>query len=47
MGEYRVDFWVNLPGISDFSEFFQYIGVKTAKFKGLKPTYQKGILRLS
>ena len=45
--KYRVDFWVNLPPIrNDFSAFFQYIGVKTARFKGLNPKHLKGILRV-
>lgn len=44
--EYRVHFWVNLPGGNDFAAFFQYVGVKTAKLKGLDPFHQKGILRL-
>ena len=43
---YNVDFWVNLPGNNDFSVFFQYVGVKTAKMKGLHPNLLKGILRL-
>ena len=46
MSDYRVHFWVNLPGNNDFSDFFQYIGVKTAKMKGLHPNFLKGILRL-
>ena len=45
--EYRVDFWVNLPPIeNDFAAFFQYVGVKTARFKGLNPKHLKGILRV-
>ena len=44
--EYNVHFWVNLPGNSDFCEFFQYVGVKTAKVKGLDPKHKKGILRI-
>lgn len=47
MVDYRVHFWINLPGDNDFSHFFQYIGVKTAKFKGLNPTHMKGILRIT
>jgi hypothetical protein len=47
--QYRVHFLINLPGITgwDMSAFFQYIGVKTAKFKGLMPRHNKGILRLT
>ncbi len=46
--EYQVHFWINFatPGCSDFSVFFQYIGVKTARFKGLNPKHLKGILRI-
>ena len=43
---YGVDFWINLPGINNFSDFFQYVGVKTSRFKGLSPTHRKGILRV-
>lgn len=45
--DYRVHFWVNLPGFSDFSMFFQYIGTKTASTKGLNPKHRKGILRIN
>ena len=45
--EYQIDFWINLPSLgNDFAAFFQYIGVKTARFKGLNPKHFKGILRL-
>jgi Family of unknown function (DUF6932) len=44
--QYRVDFWIDLPGGNEFSVFFQYIGIKTAKFKGLDPRHHKGILRV-
>lgn len=37
---------INLPGENDFSDFFQYLGVKTARYKGLDSAYRKGILRL-
>ena len=47
MSQYQVHFWVNLPGNNDFCAFFQYIGVKTAKFKGLDPKHHKGILRVA
>lgn len=47
MKDYRVHFWINLPGSNDLCSFFQYIGAKTAKFKGLHPKFLKGILRLS
>jgi len=45
--DYGVHFWVNLPGNSDFAEFFQYVGVKTARAKGLHPLHYKGILRVA
>ncbi len=44
---YGVHFWVNLPGQNDFSAFFQYVGVKTARAKGLDPRQTKGILRIA
>lgn len=44
--QYNVDFWPNLPGENDFCAFFQYVGVKTAKYKGLGSRERKGILRL-
>lgn len=44
--DYSVHFWINLPGDNDFSDFFQYLGVKTARHKGLDPSHRKGILRL-
>ncbi len=49
MSDYRIHFWVNLPGLghNDFCDFFQYLGVKTAKFKGLDPKDPKGVLRLT
>lgn len=47
MDHYRVHFWVNFPGANDFAQFFQYVGVKTAKFKGLLPNDLKGILRIA
>jgi hypothetical protein len=43
---YSVDFWINLPDENDFSDFFQYLGVKTARYKGLDSAHRKGILRL-
>ena len=43
---YGVDFWINLPGHNDFSEFFQYVGVKVSISKGLPPRHPKGILRV-
>lgn len=46
LAQYRVDFWVNLPGNNDFTLFFQYVGIKTARFKGLDPHHHKGILRV-
>jgi len=45
--DYRVHFWINLPGDSDFAAFFQYVGVKTARTKGLDPRHLKGILKVA
>ena len=47
MGEYGVDFWINFRGANNFVAFFQYVGHKTAKFKGLESSHPKGILRIS
>ena len=45
--KYGLDFWVNIPGLTeDFSKFFQYLGNKNAKLKGLSPKSLKGILRV-
>jgi hypothetical protein len=46
---YRVDLWANLPiiGANDFCAFFQYVGVKSAQLKGLRPKDLKGVLRLT
>ena len=44
--QYGVHFWVNLPGMNDFLDFFGYVGNKTARFKGLDPSHLKGILRV-
>ena len=44
--DYSVDFWINLPSENDFSDLFQYLGVKIARHKGLDPSHRKGILRL-
>lgn len=43
---YRVHFWVSIPGLSDFTAFFQYAGPKVAH-KGLGDKQMKGILRVS
>jgi len=45
--DYRVHFWINFPGSNDFAAFFQYVGVKTASVKGLKPLHLKGILKVA
>lgn len=39
-------FWLNLPGMNNFLDFFGYVGNKTARFKGLDPSHLKGILRV-
>lgn len=48
LNEYNVHFWVNFdtPDSSDFTVYFQYIGNKTARTKGLDPRHLKGILRI-
>ena len=45
---YNVHFWINFDTAKspDFSVFFQYIGIKTARIKGLDPKHMKGILRI-
>ena len=43
---YGVHFWVNLPGENDLAAFFQYVGIKTARAKGIHPRQTKGILRI-
>lgn len=45
--QYDVDFWVNLPGQNNFADSFQYVGIKSAKFRGLAHTDRKGILRIT
>ena len=46
--KYSVHFRINFdtPESSDFSVFFQYIGVKTVRIKNPDPRYMKGILRI-
>ena len=44
--QYGVDFWVNLSGTNDFTDFFRYLGTKTARYKGLDARHRKGILRI-
>ena len=46
--KYNIHFWINFdaPGFSDFSTFFQYVGIKTARIKSLDPRHMKGILRI-
>lgn len=44
---YGVHFWINLPGENDFAAFFQYVGIKTARAKGIHPRQTKGILRIA
>lgn len=44
---HRVDFYPNLPGNSDFTAYFQYIGEKTALAKGLQATDLRGVLRIT
>ncbi len=44
--DFDVHFWVNLPGNSDFVQYFSYLGTKSAKMKGLRPKHKKGILKV-
>jgi len=46
LSQYRVHFWVTLPGLKDFIQYFQYLGVKSATSKGLNSKHRKGILRV-
>lgn len=45
---YEVDFYVSLglPGANDFSEFFQYVGEKTAAVKHLHSKDKRGIIEV-
>lgn len=44
----EVDFYVTLdvPGKNDFSEFFQYVGEKTAIAKNLQPKDKRGVVEV-
>lgn len=44
--DHLVDYYPNLPGERDFSQFFQYVGIRTAMQKRLTPESRKGILRV-
>ncbi|QLG87662.1 hypothetical protein HQ393_05000 [Chitinibacter bivalviorum] len=44
--EYRVDYYPNMPGNSDFVAFFQYVGPKTAQTKGLNEKDRRGIIKV-
>ncbi|GAA0805780.1 DUF6932 family protein [Cupriavidus gilardii] len=44
--QYRADYYPSLPGGSDFSQFFQYVGEKTAQAKGLSEKDYRGVLRI-
>ena len=44
--DYRVDFYPSLPGNSDFTLFFQYVGDTTAAAKQMRSTDKKGVLRI-
>lgn len=45
---HEVDFYVSLdaPGANDFSQFFQYVGEKTAAVKHLEPKDKRGIVEV-
>lgn len=44
----EIDFYVTLdvPGNNDFSQFFQYVGEKTATLKNLEPKDKRGIVEV-
>jgi hypothetical protein len=44
----EVDFYVTLdvPGQNDFTEFFRYVGEKTAMKKNLKPKDKRGVVEV-
>jgi len=46
--KYRIDFYVSfgIPGCSDFRQFFQYVGDKTAQAKGLNAKDKRGIIKI-
>ena len=41
---YHIDFCPNLPHDNDFTDFFQYVGTKTAHIKNLRREDRRGIL---
>lgn len=45
---YKLDFYPSLPGAghNDFSNFFQYVGPKTAEAKNLLEKDRRGVLRV-
>ena len=45
---YRVDAFltISLPGFNDFSDFFQYVGEKTASLKGINEKDKRGIIKV-
>lgn len=47
--QYRVDIWptiTGVPGTSNFIDFFQYVGVKSAAMKNLNHTEKRGIVKV-
>lgn len=44
----EIDFYVTLdtPGANDFSQFFQYVGEKTAAAKNLQPKDKRGVVEV-
>lgn len=46
--KYRIDFYITfkLSGYNDFTQFFQYVGEKTANAKGLDVKDKRGIIRV-
>lgn len=45
--KYRVDYCPNLPNNNDFTAFFQYVGMKTAREKRLNEKELRGLLRVN
>lgn len=46
--DYRVDFWVYLPGLpNDLRAFFEYVRLEEAILRGMGPGDLKGLLRVA
>lgn len=44
--QHKVSFHATIDGAHDFTLFFQYLGPKSAKIKGLNRRHPKGVLRI-